>query len=160
MSHQYRIRNERAKNEDVPLSPRAYANLEALYEVDDLHEHGRGSFKRPQSFEKESVYARIRYWVGGGDDIWNAPSVITKMGLRATCLEQYPALAVHLAVNAPFLGRATEAVMALDAGKSLEEVARIAKFNISAATDPRNLRVRRHGKRFKVVVEYPRQSWR
>jgi hypothetical protein len=162
MAEQFRIKNEHYPREDVPLSARALANLQALEETDDLHEYGSGTFKRPKRFEPESVYRRVREWISGGDDIWRANGALMKeMPRRATCLEQHPALAVHIAVLAPYIGaRAGRAEMALDAGKSLEEVARIAKFDIPAHIDPRLLRVVKNGKRFKVTVEYPKEHWR
>ena len=131
------LTNRNYPNELLPISDKALAQLHAFEQIDGLHACG---YSKP-----ESVWERIRTWLDFGD--WG-PERRTELGLprpswRSQCLEQHPALALHLALNSPVGGLALSAECALDAGRSIEKVARIARFDIPADTDPRRLRVRR-----------------
>jgi hypothetical protein len=124
----------------IPLSAKAFANLQALETIDGLHDyhvfvHNHGDLR--------SVIESVRSWLDG--DNWG-PSRLTEHGLpepgwRARCLDAHPALAIHLAVNGSAGGRALSAVCALDIGKDIDEVARIAQFRIPADIDLRRHRV-------------------
>ena len=147
------LTNRNYNNEILPISDKALANLEALQQIDGLHDYG--SYYRNECMPW-SVWERVRSWLDFDD--WG-PERRTGQGLpvpgwRSRCLEQHPAPALHIAVNSG-RGRslASYAGGALDAGRSIEEAVRIARFDIPADTDPRRLRVHKAGKKGRWRIE-------